>query len=176
MGRCSGRLLEPPRTPHSDSSSASAVPPIFFYYCAVYAQQQQYPCMPACNAHACIYIHAEQRPAAPSGHAQPSGRICSRLINQSINQAINHSYKMQSFPVPSIAVVCERSIKRLVSPRLACCYVQRLHRCCQQITAAVVEWRPVQHLSHPLPPYKSDLSVFGPIMSSLPPSRHAASV
>jgi hypothetical protein len=96
--------------PHS--SSASAVPPIFFSSICTVTAVPMHAYLLACNAHACIY--AEQRPAAPSGHAQPSGRRCSPSINQSINQ----SCKMQSFPVPSNSER-EHSIKHFVSSRLA---------------------------------------------------------
>lgn len=51
--------------------------------------------------HACTRVYAEQRPAAPSGHAQSSGRtrfyVCT--CNQSINPSVvSQSCKMQSFP------------------------------------------------------------------------------
>lgn len=95
--------------------------------------------------HACTRVYAEQRPAAPSGHAQPSGRRYA--VNQSINPAV-----MQDAILPSPQVqyyVSEHSIKRLVSSRLACMRPHEITHRCQRITAAVVEWRPVQH---PLPP------------------------
>jgi hypothetical protein len=92
----------------------------------------------------CVY--AEQRPVAPSGHAQPPGRRCEM---QSCTHSCAH------------AILPKCSIKRLAS------YAS--HR--WQI-AAVVQWR---LLSHPLP-LKSDLSAFGPIMLSFPRNRHAACV
>ena len=71
--------------------------------------------------HACTRVYAEQRPAAPSGHAQPSGRICSQSINPSITLSL-----MQDAILPSPQFCSssssnsERSIKHLVSSRLAC--------------------------------------------------------
>lgn len=55
--------------------------------------------------HACTRVYAEQRPAAPSGHAQSSGRTrfyvctCNHSNNlHSINPSVSRSCKMQSFP------------------------------------------------------------------------------
>jgi hypothetical protein len=92
------------------------------------------------HARACMQSNGLQHRAVT-----PSPRAAEM---QSINQSLSHARCNPSHS-PVQYYVSEHSIKRLVSSRLACMRPHGRFQHCQRITAAVVEWRPVQH---PLPP------------------------
>lgn len=156
-----GSLLTvaPPPPPRPCPLSAAAT------VCRVLCTRVHASCMHTrvCRATACCTERS--RPALG-----PYTLLCMYMqsINlHSINPSVSRSCKMQSFP----------SARSRLSPRMHPTSSLSLSKNRPPWSSGVQYGSAAAAPSqHPLPPRKSDLSGFGPIMSSFPPNRHAASV